>query len=242
MRILFTLFFFLALAGGVFGTAAAVLAQTCECAVQGFQKSKLKVPAPFSQDVCTEASQELHKEQGYEDCQWALPEGTTTGQEECLCHIREQVTYSREFSQANGNPERCQDVFLEQDARDSETELGEVVILNCALVAQDEKPFQNDLLTAELQGSINSLNQLRDATLQQVIGRFIKTGLGIIGSIALVMFVYAGMTMLTGSTIVGGGATKQDVLRAKGILTWAVLGLVVVLASYAIVEFIFGTF
>ena len=103
--------------------------------------------------------------------------------------------------------------------------------------------FKSPLLTAELQGDINKLNQFGQGTsIQQVLGRMIKIGLGVVGSVALLMFIYGGVTMLLGSTIVGGGATKQDVLRAKGIITWAALGLMVVLASYAIVRFIFGTF
>ncbi|MEK7065336.1 MAG: hypothetical protein AAB963_02730, partial [Patescibacteria group bacterium] len=86
------------------------------------------------------------------------------------------------------------------------------------------------------------LNKLSSTDVKTVIGGAIKAGMGLMGSIALALFVYAGMIMMVGSTSVSGGATKQDVLKAKAIMVWAVLGMFVIFASYAIVNFVFEAF
>lgn len=56
--------------------------------------------------------------------------------------------------------------------------------------------------------------------------------LGIVGSLTLVMFIYAGFTML----ISAGNA--QKVSQAKNILTAAVVGLAIVFCSYLIIKFV----
>ncbi len=54
---------------------------------------------------------------------------------------------------------------------------------------------------------------------------------GVIGSLALLMFVYGGVMMLISA------GNSEKVSKAKGILTAAVIGLVIVFASYLIVDF-----
>ena len=67
-----------------------------------------------------------------------------------------------------------------------------------------------------------------------VIGRVINAILGITGSFALFMFIYGGFSMLTSA----GSPEKID--KGKKILTWAIIGIMVILGSYAITNFIFG--
>ena len=55
---------------------------------------------------------------------------------------------------------------------------------------------------------------------------------GIIGSLALLMFIYGGVMFL----ISAGNSEKVE--QAKKIITGAVIGLVIVFASYAIISFI----
>lgn len=64
-------------------------------------------------------------------------------------------------------------------------------------------------------------------------GRIINTILGIVGSLALLMFIYGGITWMT------AGGNEQRVKKGRDILSWAVLGLLVIFASYAILKFIF---
>lgn len=91
-------------------------------------------------------------------------------------------------------------------------------------------------------GDVKNLNRLGTTDPRDIIARIIKTGMGIMGSIALVMFVYAGFIMMIGTTDVVGGASKKDVAKAKGILVWSSLGLIVILSSYALVNFVLEIF
>ena len=65
-----------------------------------------------------------------------------------------------------------------------------------------------------------------------IIGKIISAILGVVGSLALVMFIYGGFTWMTAA------GSSEKVKKGKDILVWAVLGLVVIFASYAIVRFV----
>jgi len=69
-------------------------------------------------------------------------------------------------------------------------------------------------------------------TPQTLIGKVIAAALGIVGSLALLMFIYGGFTWMTSA----GSAEK--VTKGKGIMVWAALGLVVIFSSYALVKFV----
>lgn len=59
--------------------------------------------------------------------------------------------------------------------------------------------------------------------------------LGIVGSLALVMFIYGGVLFL----ISGGGSEK--ISQAKKIIVAAVIGLIIVFASFLIIKFVMGS-
>lgn len=67
---------------------------------------------------------------------------------------------------------------------------------------------------------------------QKLIGQIINAVLGIIGSLALVMFIYGGFTWMMAS----GNQTK--VTKGKDILLWATVGLIIIFSSYALVKFV----
>ena len=69
-------------------------------------------------------------------------------------------------------------------------------------------------------------------TPQSLIGRVINGVLGVVGSLALLMFVYGGFTWM----LSGGNSTAIE--RGKNILIWAAIGLVVIFMSYALVNFV----
>lgn len=71
-------------------------------------------------------------------------------------------------------------------------------------------------------------------TIPQIIGLIIQVALGIVGSIALIIFVYGGFLML----ISQGDATK--ITKGKNVLIWASIGLVVIFGSYVMVSYIVG--
>lgn len=68
---------------------------------------------------------------------------------------------------------------------------------------------------------------------QQLIGRIIKGVLGLVGSLALAMFVYGGFTWM----LAAGNSTNVE--KGKQILIWATIGLIVIFSSYALVQFVF---
>jgi heme/copper-type cytochrome/quinol oxidase subunit 2 len=71
-----------------------------------------------------------------------------------------------------------------------------------------------------------------DTSLSQTVGRIIKIALGMIGTIFLVLTVYAGFLWMTAS------GNEEQVKKATRILTTAVIGIVIVLASYSITYFV----
>lgn len=83
-----------------------------------------------------------------------------------------------------------------------------------------------------LNTSISALNPLKASSIPQLIGYAIRTIMGIVGSIALLMFAFGGVTFMM-------AAGNSDRAR-KGINTmlWAGLGVIVMLSSYIIISFI----
>ncbi len=71
-----------------------------------------------------------------------------------------------------------------------------------------------------------------NVTIPTLIGRIINAVLGLVGSIALLMFIYGGITWMTAA------GNKQNVEKGKNILMWAALGLAVIFLSYALVTFV----
>jgi len=66
---------------------------------------------------------------------------------------------------------------------------------------------------------------------QKLIGKVVSSVLAIVGSLALLMFVYGGLLWMTSA----GSADK--VSKGKNILMWSAIGLIVIFSSYALVRF-----
>ena len=66
---------------------------------------------------------------------------------------------------------------------------------------------------------------------RQLIGRIISAVLGLVGSIALVIFMWGGFQWMTSA----GNAEK--VTKGKNAILWAALGLAVIFSSYALVRY-----
>ena len=78
--------------------------------------------------------------------------------------------------------------------------------------------------------TVHLINPLGETDPRVLIGRLIAGVLSVIGSITLLMFVYAGVLWITAQ----GDAKK--VQRGKDIMVWATLGLAVIAGSYVIVN------
>lgn len=75
-------------------------------------------------------------------------------------------------------------------------------------------------------------NPLSTDDVPTLIGQIIKAVLGVVGSLALVMFIYGGFTWM-----LSGGSTER-ITQGRNILIWAAVGLVVIFTSYALVSFV----
>lgn len=72
-------------------------------------------------------------------------------------------------------------------------------------------------------------------TPQALMGRLINSVLGVVGSIALLMFVYGGLTWMTSS------GNDEKVKKGRDIILWSTIGLVVIFMSYALTRFVLST-
>lgn len=75
-----------------------------------------------------------------------------------------------------------------------------------------------------------------DVTIPEFIGRGIRAVVGIVGALALLMFVYGGIMWMT------SGGSEERVKSAKNILKNSVIGLLLIFFSYTIVTIFFGLF
>jgi len=78
-----------------------------------------------------------------------------------------------------------------------------------------------------------ALNPLRITDARSLISIAVRGVLMFIGSIALILYVWAGFLFMTAA----GNAEKSG--KAKNIFLWTTLGVVVMLGSYVIVDFVF---
>ncbi len=66
-----------------------------------------------------------------------------------------------------------------------------------------------------------------------LLGTVINVVLGVTGSLALVMFIFGGLTWMTSA------GNSERVSKGKNILIWAAIGLVIIFSAYALVKFVF---
>lgn len=73
-------------------------------------------------------------------------------------------------------------------------------------------------------------NPLGTSDVRELVGRIISASLSVVGTLALVMFVYGGFLWLTSR-----GDVKM-IGKGKETMTWAILGLVIIFGAYVIVR------
>lgn len=90
------------------------------------------------------------------------------------------------------------------------------------------------LLTPIIIFAVDVDNPLGETDIQEIIGNIVNAILGVVGLVAVAMIVYGGVLF----SISGGNQDTLD--KAKKTITYAVVGLIIALLSYAIVNFIIG--
>lgn len=90
-----------------------------------------------------------------------------------------------------------------------------------------------DVLAVCADGEVCLDSPITATTPQQLIGTVIKGLLGVVGSLALAMFIYGGFTWMLAA------GSSEKIQKGKNILVWASIGLVVIFSAYALVRFVF---
>ncbi|PJE52509.1 MAG: hypothetical protein COV80_03770 [Parcubacteria group bacterium CG11_big_fil_rev_8_21_14_0_20_48_46] len=94
-----------------------------------------------------------------------------------------------------------------------------------------EKPNESNI--GNTCGSSGGLvNPLGVCSIPQAIGVVLKYILGIVGSLALAMFVYGGLIWMTSM------GNAENVRKGRDVLIWSTIGLVIIFGSYALVTFV----
>jgi len=81
-------------------------------------------------------------------------------------------------------------------------------------------------------GNNGLTNPLGVCTIPEAIGVVLKYVLGIVGSLALAMFVYGGLVWMTSM------GNAENVRKGRDVLIWSTIGLVIIFGSYAVINFV----
>jgi len=118
--------------------------------------------------------------------------------------------------------------------RNTEVEKAQIEIDKCR-AATEASQATTGAITGTT-GPIEWTSPIGAVSPTQLIGKAIKTVLGILGAIALLIFVYGGFVWMT------SGGSPEKIKTARMTLVWAVLGMAVIFLSYAAVDFVLKAF
>ncbi|HRH23452.1 MAG TPA: pilin [Candidatus Magasanikbacteria bacterium] len=99
-----------------------------------------------------------------------------------------------------------------------------------------EEIARENYSASELSKYTDQLNKLQVDNLPALIGTLIKGLMGVVGTVALVMMLYGGITYMTAR------GNSESTTKARDTILWAGLGIVLIFASYALVNFVFEIF
>lgn len=102
-----------------------------------------------------------------------------------------------------------------------------------SLAAYDFKYDSGLAQTGSNDGAGYESTGLWSKSMPEIIGNIIKTVLSFLGVLFLVLMIYGGYTWMTAR------GNEQEIEKAKGLIKNAVIGLIIVLAAYAITAFIY---
>jgi hypothetical protein len=77
------------------------------------------------------------------------------------------------------------------------------------------------------------VNPLGVDDVPSLIGKIIQGALGIVGSLALLMFIAGGLTWMT------SGGNEEKIKKGKQIIVWAVFGIITIFTSYSVLNLVF---
>jgi len=103
------------------------------------------------------------------------------------------------------------------------------ILANQSLAQQEQAG--NSMYTGQLDNPLGPTN----LGPQDIYGRLIYAFIGVTGAVALSMFILGGFQWMT------AGGNPEKIKKGRDTLMWAVLGLLVIFSSYAILRAIFQT-
>jgi len=84
------------------------------------------------------------------------------------------------------------------------------------------------------QSFVNPIKNLQNKTVENVTGSILQKVLGLVGVVTLVLVLYAGFLWMVSQ----GDVNK--IKKSKNIMLYAVIGLFIIFAAYAILKFVFS--
>ncbi|HTK60001.1 MAG TPA: pilin [Candidatus Baltobacteraceae bacterium] len=190
----------------------------------------------------------------YKDCQAPLNSiGKTETPQVCsFCYCKFKSTSGEcagKFSMVHvtGAPDNCPALCTALDMESVGPAIDDYSRCDYKLTDKCAKPInptspgcQNETANAaNLKGTVTSRGSivtlplpLSNVSISGVIGRILSAVLGVVGAIALLMFVWGGFQWM-----MAAGSTEK-VAKAKKTLVWAALGLVAIFSSYAVLNFV----
>jgi len=103
------------------------------------------------------------------------------------------------------------------------------------VLAEEEKTSQFATKTLQ-QKAVSKLNPANVSDISVLMSRGINAMLMFMGSIALILVVYAGFMWMT------AGGNESRIQKARTILVWTLLGTVAIGASYGFIKFVITIF
>ena len=123
-------------------------------------------------------------------------------------------------------------------------------LLLATLITSTQSDFEDTLLyyrlhattkppTVDLKStfpSLTGLNPLKEVSIPILFGRAITIVLRVLGSLDLIIFMYGGILWMTAA------GNDEHVKKALSTIVWGAMGIFVIFASYAMVQFILDSF
>jgi hypothetical protein len=85
----------------------------------------------------------------------------------------------------------------------------------------------------QIKDQAEKLNQLKSTDAENIIGQGVNILMMFMGAIMFGLVVYGGGLWMT------AGGNNEQISKAKNIMIWAALGVMVMLASYIVINFVF---
>lgn len=151
----------------------------------------------------------------------------------CYCNVYGDGNYlnNRRIDELSTNRGLCL-----SNEEDVEKVIGGFTLAQCEWVDPNRESFGADtgeLLSDELKESVASLNRFGAVSIPELIGKGIFLVMGIIGTIAVTLVIYAGLMRAL-------SAGRSDwVNTSNDILFWVAVGVLGIFISFAIASFIF---